>query len=303
MLRTALRPVLTVASLVVTPACAIESHNVNIGQVPRATVPFANTAPTSAFTLTAGVSALPTVATPERTDDRSGAEVPAAQGRGELIIRPKKDLYVGVAYEQGFGHQAVDADLPTVHQGNVHGAGFLVGGTLFADPSSNFSLGTNLTAMCWTVPYDQYSTVTVDVLGHVSVGQSTRSTTDTTCTLGLGLWPSYRFGELRVFGGGYLTQRPTVHMYTTDVIGAVDGSGIAQVIDNDSIDFVLAVGAEYELSRDLALTAIINQEALGSTMRTGPTLQLAVSLRLGEHASDRSPATTSSTHGQPPGLR
>jgi hypothetical protein len=280
-----------VAVLAVAPACIIESRNVNVGQVPRASVPFANTAPThGVVALNAGASSMPTVTDATSTNRASGAEVPDTQARGELIFRPTRRFYVGGVFERGFGHQVVDESLPASRSGNVTGFGMIFGGTLIADPSSNFSLGLNVTLMNWSVPYDQYTTATVDFAGIVTgVSQYMSSDTDSTGTIGLGLWPSYTFGELRLFGGGYVTQKPTVNLFTKDttVVGPVITSDEEDVIGNDAVDLVLAAGAEYSITPEFAITAIINQEVLGSTMRTGPSIQLAASIRLGKHTADR----------------
>lgn len=296
------------ALLALAPACIIESRNVNIGQVPRASVPFANAAPsTGVAALTAGASSLPTVTNPKNKDNTSGAEVPDTQARGEVIFRPTKRFFIGGVYERGFGHQVVDESLPSSRNGNVSGFGLILGGTLVADPSSSFSLGVNATMMRWTVPYDQYTTATFNFAGEViGVDQYMTSDADATATFGLGLWPAYTMGQLRVFGGGYITQRPTVHLFTKDttVIGPVSSHDEEEVIGNEAIDLVLAAGIEYAVSKEFTLTAIINQEALGQVMRTGPSLQLAASVRLGEHSADRrrsdAPATTP-YYAPPPG--
>lgn len=294
------------ALLALAPACVIESRNVNIGQVPRASVPFVNTAPShGVVALNAGASSLPTVTNPRSTNTASGAEVPDTQARGELILRPRKNFYFGAVYERGFGHQVVDDSLPASRSGNVSGFGMILGGTLSADPSSPFSLGVNVTAMRWSVPYDQYTTATIDFAGLVSgVSQFESSDVDSTGTLGLGLWPSYTFGELRVFGGGYITQKPTVHLFTRDttVVGVVITSDEQDVIGNEAVDLVLAGGVEYSVTPELAITAIINQEVLGSTMRTGPSIQLAASIRLGHHSADhrREPDPVAPPPAMPP---
>lgn len=297
------------ALLALAPACIIESRNVNIGQTPRASVPFATAAPTSGVVgITAGASALPTVTGEKSTDRASGAEVPDTQARAELVFRPTKRFFIGGVYERGFGHQVVDESLPAQRNGNVSGFGMILGGTLAADPSSNFSLGVNATFMRWSVPYDQYTTATVDFAGIVTAVSQYQSTDmDSTATFGLGMWPAYTFGQLRVFGGGYATQRPTVHLFTKDttVIGPVITSDEEDVIGNDAIDLVLAAGIEYAVSKEFSLTAMINQEVLGSVMRTGPSVQLAASVRLGEHRADRRrddvPLTTPPAYAPPPG--
>lgn len=285
------RPIHIVALLAITPACLIESRNVNVGQVNRASVPFASTAPTNGIvSLTAGASALPTVTEVTSTDRASGAEVPDTQGRVELLFRARKNFYIGGVFEQGFGHQVVDESLPASRNGNVSGFGMILGGTLAADASSPFSLGVNVTLMNWTVPYDQYTTATVDFAGIVTgVSQYMSSDSDTTGTIGLGLWPSYNFGNLRVYGGGYVTQRPTVHLFTRDttVVGPIITSEEEDVIGNEAIDLVVAAGVEINVSKEVSFTGIITQEVLGSIMRTGPSLQLGVSVRLGTHSADR----------------
>ena len=286
------------------PACVIESRNVNVGQVPRSSVPFANTAPSNGVVaLNVGASSLPTVTNARSTDRASGAEVPDTQGRGELIFRPRPNFYIGGVFERGFGHQVVDESLPAARRGNVTGVGMIVGGTLSPEPGSRFSFGVTATLMHWTVPYDQYTTATVDVAGLVTgVSQFTTSDSDTTGTIGLGFWPSYTFGELRLFGGGFVTQKPTVALFTRDttVISPVIASEGDDVVGNDAIDLVLAAGLEYSITRELALTAIINQEVLGATMRTGPSLQLAASIRLGSHPSDRRRQDLPATFVVPP---
>lgn len=286
-----MRQLLLVVVAAGAPACIIESQNVNVGQVPRASVPFASTAPTSGVAqFTAGASSMPTVTNPKVTDHTSGAEVPQTQARGELIFRPTRRFYIGGVYERGFGHKQVDDSLPESRNGNVSGFGLILGGTLSADPDSKFSMGFNVALMQWTVPYDQYTTATVDFAGIVTgVSQYMSSDSDSTGTMGIGLWPSYDFGQLRLFGGGFLTQRPTVHLFTKDttVIGPVITSDEEDVVGNDAVDLVLAAGVELAVTKELSFTAILNQEVLGSIMRTGPSLQLAASIRLGTHSSDR----------------
>ncbi|MFN0246121.1 MAG: hypothetical protein ACKV2T_04385, partial [Kofleriaceae bacterium] len=264
-----MRPLLF-ALIAVAPACIIESRNVNIGQVPRASVPFQNTAPTSGvFAANVGASSMPTVTGATSTNRASGAEVPDTQARGEILFRPTRRFYVGAVYERGFGHQVVDESLPASREGNVVGFGLMLGGTLVAEENSRFSLGVNATLMHWTIPYDQYTTATVDFAGIVTgVSQYMTSQTDSTGTLGLGIWPSYTFGELRLFGGGYITQKPTVHLFTKDTTVVGITSEKEEVIGNEAIDLVLAAGLEYNVTPEFAITAIINQEALGSTMRT-----------------------------------
>lgn len=226
---------------------------------------------------------------PSSTDDNSGAEVPAAQVRGEARIRVTDHAFIGAMYEQGLGHERVDDRLPEVKDGHVRGFGAMFGGS-FANAGSNVSIGWTITAMRWTVPYDQYSTVTTDVAGHpLGVSNQESSDTGSTTTFGLGLWPSWRSGQLRVFGGGYVTQRPTVHLFTTDTT-YIDPVTIhtesEDVVDASELDAVLGAGVEYAYEQ-LSLTAMISQEVVRSVMSTGPTVQLAISVRLGERASDR----------------
>lgn len=304
-----MRPLHIAVLLATVPACIIESRNVNVGQVNRASVPFANTAPTSGIvSMTAGASSLPSVTEATSTDRASGAEVPDTQGRVELVFRPRKRFYIGGVYERGFGHQVVDESLPATRTGNVAGFGMIIGGTLVADPSSPFSLGINATLMSWAVPYDQYTTATVDFAGIVTgVSQYMSSDSDSTGTFGLGLWPSYNLGTVRLFGGGYVTQRPTVHLFTRDttVIGPVIETDEEDVIGNEAIDLVVAAGIEVNITKELSFTGIITQEVLGSIMRTGPSLQLGLSVRLGTHGDDtpRTPVTIqpASPYAPPPG--
>lgn len=278
--------------LATAPGCLFTSNNVNVGQVPRATMPFATGAPdTGVAELTAGASALPSVTKPKSTSLGSGAELPDAQIRAEGRFRLTNNFYLGAMYERGVGHRQVDPALPTLSSGNVSGFGVLLGGSIPLGADPNLRLGWTATATHWTVPYDQYSTVTLDVLGHVvGVAQVVSSDTGSTSTLGLGLWPSYKFGQLRVFGGGYLTQRPTVHLFTKDstyIDPLLVASASQDVVDNDEVDLVVGAGAEYLVTPELSLTAIANQEVLGSVMRLGPSLQLGISVRIG----DRGPTT------------
>jgi hypothetical protein len=269
-------------------ACTFTSHNVNVGQVPHAAMPFATAAPASGVAdLTAGGS-VPTIG-PSSTDDNSGAEVPAAQVRGEARIRITDDLFIGTMYEQGVGHASVNDRLPAVKSGHVYGFGAMFGGS-FATAGSNVSIGWTVTAMRWTIPYDKYSMVNVDLAGHpIGVANEQSSDTGATTTFGLGIWPSWRSGQLRVFGGGYLTQRPTVHLFTTDttyIDPLVIHTDSEDVVGHEAVDAVLGAGVEYAYER-LSLTAMISQEVVRSVMRTGPSVQFAVSVRLGERASDR----------------
>jgi hypothetical protein len=277
-------------ALLVLPACVVTSSNVNVGQVPRAAMPFSTAAPTSGLVeVTAGASALPTVTKAKTTYYGSGAEIPQSQMRAEARIRVLENGFIGLIYEHGFGHKAVDPALPPVDHGNTSGFGLMIGGSIKLNPTEHFSIGWTATAMRWEVPYDQYSRVTLETNGHVTyIGQGTRSDSDTTRTLGLGLWPSYRAGQVRIFGGGYFTQRPTVHLFTSDsayITESSIGASSEDVVDNDQVDLVLGAGVEYAVNRALSFTAIVNDEVIGNVMRTGPSIQLALSVRLGERRS------------------
>lgn len=245
--------------LVLASACTTQRY---IARVPHMAVPMSSGQPMSSpFEVTGGASAVTDLRKPTASDPESSMEVPSTQLHGSFRVRTSETTYAGLIYEQGLsaGSHQLNTGGASVGARDVIGTGAFFGGTLALGPQ--FHLGLHGEAMRWSLPYIELQDGSVIGSGREGVS-----------TVGFAVTPSYRSGPTTVFGTGFIRNHPR----STLGIGLDDGG-----VSAGPANFTIAAGVEYAFSPIVSATAILNQDLTNAPVDYGPSLQLAVTGKLG----------------------
>lgn len=245
--------------LVLASACTSRHY---VARVPHMAVPMSSGQPMSTpFEVTGGASAVTDLRKPTAGAPEHAMEVARTQLHASLRFRTSANSYGGLIYEQGLsaGSHKLNTDGASVGARDVIGTGLFFGGSLPMGPQ--FNLGLHGEAIRWSLPYIYLTDGAVLDSGRESVS-----------TVGFAVTPSYRSGPTTVFGTGFVRNHP---MSSAGLDLADDG------ISGGPLNFTIAAGVEYSLSPTVSATAIVNQDLSRDPVRYGPSLQLAVTGKLG----------------------
>lgn len=246
--------------LLVMGACSTPRY---VARVPHMAVPMSSGQPMSTqFELTGGASAVKDLRKPTTEDPELSMEVPSTQLHASARFRISETTYAGMIYEQGLsaGSHKLNTSGGAVGARDVLGTGLFFGGSLPMAPQ--FNLGLHGEIIRWSLPY-------VELVN----GSVTESGREGVSTLGFAVTPSYRSGPTTVFGTAFVRNHP---MSTIGI--DLDDGGVTAGPPN----FTIAAGVEYALSPIVSATAIINQDLSRDPVSYGPSLQLAVTGKLGK---------------------
>lgn len=244
--------------LVLSSACTTQRY---IARVPHMSVPMSSgQAMSSPFEITGGASAVADLKKPRAGDTDTSMEVPGTQLHLSLRFRTTRETYAGILLEQGLsqGSHKLNTGGISIGARDVVGVGGFFGGALALSPE--LDLGLHAELISWSLPY-------VELIDGALIDSGREGVS----TAGFGLSPSYRQGPVRLFGTFFLRNHP---LSTSSVL--LDGG-----ISRGPVNFTVAGGVEYAFSPIVSATAIVNQELTGEPVRYGPSLQLAVTGKLG----------------------
>jgi hypothetical protein len=98
-------------------------------------------------------------------------------------------------------------------------------------------------------------------------------------TLGVGVAPSFRRGNVTVFGGAFARNHPTTlrKSYGVDItFDDNDGD-----VKEGPFNVLLHAGVEVELQRWLSALILVNQDLIANPVQYGPGIGIALNARLG----------------------
>jgi len=223
----------------------------------------------------AGLSNVTDVIKPSVGDATQAVEVPSTEMRDELRFRLGRRGEIALIYEQGFGatSQQPDRTQAPVGRGDVHGYG-VSGSYAFQTNTPGLSIATTLEVIGWSVPYVEYVTCT-NCLSMWTIVDHGRANP---MTLGIGIGPSYRTGNITLFGGGFARNHPTTERkeLNTDVTFSDNGD-----VQSGPFNLLLHAGIEIELQRWLSAVLVIHQDVVANPVQYGPGIGLALTGRLG----------------------
>jgi hypothetical protein len=233
--------------------------------------------------LSVGASSIGDVTSPELVDQDASVEVAREQMRAELRIRLGKRGEIAPIFEQAIAGsmQALDSTQAPVDRGAPTGYG-LATRYSFDTGAPGFSFGVGLEAMSWEIPYVEYRTCVEFCEENGAPSSQINHGYETVSTLGLSLTPTYRRGNLALFGGAYTRRHPTIvrkgtEMYATDYDQDVDGG---------RYNWLLHAGVEYRLPI-VSLMATVQQNLTRDPVQYGPSFGFAIAFRVPDRASRR----------------
>jgi len=247
-------------------------------RVPHAAVPLSSGQPLAApVEASAGLSNVTDVLKPRVGDPSQAVEVPATQMRNEIRVRVGDRAQAGLIYEHGFGatSQKPDETQASVGDGDVMGGGVSFGYS-FETGTPGLAIGTTVELMSWSVPYVEYATCTNCLGADVTVIDRGRATP---MTLGVGVAPSFRRGNVTVFGGAFARNHPTTQRkeYGADITFDDDDGDVK----NGPFNVLLHAGVEVELQQWLSALVVVHQNVIANPVQYGPGIGIALNARLG----------------------
>lgn len=245
-------------------------------RVPHPSVPLRSGQPLETpAEFSAGLSNVTDVVKPSVGDATQAVEVPSTEMRDELRFRLGRRGEIALVYEHGFGSTSRQPDRTQapVGPGDVRGYG-VSAGYAFPTNTPGLSIGTTLELIGWSVPYVEYVTCTNCTSMRTIIDHGRANP----MTLGIGLGPSYRTGNITVFGGGFARNHPTTERkeLNTDVTFSDDGD-----VQSGPFNLLLHAGIEIELQRWLSAVLVIHQNVVANPVQYGPGIGLALTGRIG----------------------
>jgi len=223
-------------------------------------------------------------------DPEAGVEVPGTQLRGDARLRLSDVFALGLVYENGLDETArrPKEEQPPVDEGNVQGYGVTADISIRTrDP--RFRVGLGFDMMIWDVPYVEYLSCAPGDPACFPDGVMIMSRgTDRTETFGVSVTPSYRTGNMTVFGGLTARQHPTIQQKGTETDPILEGEGD---VESGPFNVVVSAGLEYGLM-DGAVEAslVVYQDLTQDPVRYGPGIGAMVTVPIGR----RTPRAASS---------
>lgn len=245
-------------------------------RVPHPSVPNSTGQPMSSQAdLSVGASSVTDFVAPSVGDATQAVEVPSTQVRGEIRLRATENSFVGLVHERGFAStsKTPDATQAPVGSGDVLGYGVVVGGSIQTS-MPELRVGLVGEFMIWNVPYVEYQTSTPGFPGNYTIIERG---TDSVATLGLGVSPSYKVGQLTAFGGVFVRNHPTTLRKELNT-SLIDGGDV----EEGPFNILLDAGVAYDFTKQLSGSVVLNQNLTADPVQYGPGLQVALTAKLGE---------------------
>lgn len=244
-------------------------------RVPRPAAPLRTGEPLAGpIELSVGASSIGDVTKPELVDHDAAIELARAQMRAELRIRLGTRGEIAPIYEQAVGMmEPLDATQAPVEEGMPAGIGLATRYSF--DAGNGLSFGLGLEAMSWSIPYVEYRTCVAYCEENDAPAQQMHHGNENVGTLGLAFVPTYRTGNLALFGGAYARRHPTIvrkgtEQYVDDYDEDVSG-GVYNVL--------VHAGIEYRLPA-LSVMATVQQNLTSDPVAYGPSFGLAIAFRV-----------------------
>lgn len=217
------------------------------------------------------VAAEPT--TPKLHDESTAIESPNRQARGELRVRLGQRAELAAVYVRSLegSFRPLQSGLAPGIEGTPSGGGLAF---RYSIPLSNphWTVGLGFDLMTWSVPYIEYRTCVSECEG-VPKMEVNRDTT-TVGSLGVGVTPTWRSGNWRVFGGVYAARHPTIIRKGSEI-----GSDTGTDVDGGPYNAVLHAGVELRMD-NFAFLVAVDQDVSADPVAYGPTIGFAVSAAL-----------------------
>jgi hypothetical protein len=261
--------------LAIVPACLpVPIYKVQrAARVPHPAAPLRSGAPLDApIEASFGTSSAFDLRAPRLVNHDAAVETPAVQVRGELRIRLGTFGEIHVGTEHALDASPIDRTQAPVTGG--HDAWSYNLGLRYAVPlSDELFIGLGIESVTWVLPYVEYRSCVMNCDGVPLQEQD--EGTDSLWSVAADITPTYRTGNLTLFGGLHIAPNPTIQRKGSE-LGALD-------YDSDlalgPTSFVIHAGAEYKLG-PISLLAQIQDDLTGDPVSYGPSFGFAIAGRL-----------------------
>jgi hypothetical protein len=228
--------------------------------------------------LSVGASSIGEATQPELVDRDASIEVAREQMRAELRIRLGKRGEITPIYEAANAGSmfALDKTQAPVEHGAPTGIG-LATRYSFATGAPGLSFGVGVEVMSWQIPYVEYRTCVELCEENGAPSMQINHGYEGVNTLGLSLTPTYRHGNLALFGGAYTRRHPTIARKGTELYSM----DYDRDVDSGRYNWMVNAGAEYRLPI-VSLMATVQQNLTRDPVQYGPSFGFAIAFRVPE---------------------
>ncbi len=263
-------------------------------RVPRPTVPLRTGQPLSApFEVSFGASSLGNTMKPQAGDEMKALEIPRYQLRGELRVRLFERGELAIIHERAIGQATkIDDTQADVDSGQPWSAGGAIRYAI-APRHSPWSIGVDAELLHWQIPYVEYRTC-IENCGGIASREETHSRTGE-LGWGFGVTPSYRFGDVTLFGGLFYRNHPTIERKGEEV-----GTYDHEEVDHGPVNILVDAGVAMKLGAFTAL-AVVSQDLVDDPVRYGPTFGIALAAALDPGKLPHPPRAEPVEYVGPPG--
>ncbi|HEY4240123.1 MAG TPA: hypothetical protein VGM88_09920 [Kofleriaceae bacterium] len=262
---------------------ACTTYNVQrTARSPHPTVPLNDGQPMEhPFAISTGLSNAADLTDPKVGNKLASVETPSVQARTELRFRIRDRGEIGLVDERGIGgYKRADPTQAPVEQGSPGGDGVLFRYSIDTGVPG-FSVGLQADMMVWTIPYVQYVTCSMNCTTQFTDVTHSR---DTAMTFGAGVTPSYRTGNLTIYGGVYGRNEPTIERKSLDAVFVDD-----EPVRNGPINILLHAGVSYRFAERFLAVADIHQDLMSDPVQFGPGVGVGLQVELGDHRAPGEP--------------
>lgn len=227
---------------------------------------------TSRAGVSLGATNIVDLAAPTAGDPNAGVAVPARQMRGAFNLALTRNLTLGFVHERGLASSAqpVKSSLPPLDGRTVVGGGTSLSYSI--ETASPWRVGVSVELIGWSVPWVEYSTC-IENCGSSRYTIVTRDRTGV-LTAGVGIVPSYRFGDWTVFGGVTARNHPTIDE-------KVISNGFSNDVEDGPFNAIVHAGVAYEADERVRFVVEMHQTVTTDPVAYAPAIGFALDVGFG----------------------
>jgi hypothetical protein len=227
-----------------------------------------------------GASNLADLGKPGVGDPTAGVAIPSRQLRAALTIAATRNLTFSAFREEGLASSAqrIKPTLPPLDDEGVTGMGW--GMYYSVDTGSPWRIGLALELTTWDVPWVEYSQC-IEFCTEPNPVIMTRGSTGV-LQYGIGIVPSYQYGDWSFFGGITGRSHPTIRE-------KVINHGESPDVEEGAMNAIVHAGVAFEAAERIQFLLEMHHDLTADPVAYAPAIGLSLAIGLGKRFSKQPP--------------
>lgn len=235
-----------------------------------------------------GASSLGHLTEPDVGNAAAAVEVPGTQLHGDGRVRLSDNFAVGFVLEDGLESTVARPKgnlQPPVENGDIIGYG-ITGDLSIGTSNPQLRVGLGFDLILWNVPYVEYQTCVDQCIPPGSFTQIEHGH-DNTATVGVSVTPSYRMGDVTIYGGLTARQHPTIEQKGVEQDPLLDDEA---EVESGPFNLVVSAGAEMAFADGAVKGSILlYQDTTSDPVQYGPGIAAMVTIPIGRRKAPPPP--------------